>query len=123
MTWALVAIGGAVGTAVGLLLLREPSSTRMLTGTAVICALLGALSYYSRSPQFTALVEFGLLASAASMVAVGAPRQIWLSSHSILRSLITVSKRLAVYGAVALASALAGYLLMRIGFTVQFKLG
>jgi hypothetical protein len=56
------------------------------------------------------------------MVAVATAPPVWLSSDSILRSTIAVTKRLAVYCAVGTAFALAGYLAIRSGITLYVKL-
>ncbi|PRC42680.1 hypothetical protein C6A85_000000109250 [Mycobacterium sp. ITM-2017-0098] len=122
MTWVLVAVGGAAGTALGLVLVRKPSPRRLLGSTALICGTLGVLSAYPYVPMLTAPVTFGVLGSAASMIAVAAAPPVWLDPHAVLRSTLAVTKRLAVYCAVGLASALFGYLAVRAGTTLYVKL-
>ncbi len=122
VTWALVAVGGAVGSALGVLLLRKPSPRRLLLGTAVICGLLGVHSAYPYLPALSAPVTFGVLGSAASMLAISAAPPLFVDSQSILRSTVAVAKRLAVYCAVGVTCALAGYLAVRAGITLYVKL-
>lgn len=122
MTWLLVAIGGAAGTALSVLVLRKPSPRRLLLLTAAICGLLGAMSAYPYGPVLTAPITFGFLGSATSMAAVAMSPPVWLSGDSILRSTVAVTKRLAVYCAVGTTFALAGYLSIRAGTTLYIKL-
>lgn len=117
MTWLLVALGGAAGTALGLVFVRKP-----LAGTAVVCALLGAFGAQPRPEALTALVGFGLLGTAASMVAVSMARPMWLGGDAVLPSLWRVTRRLAVHCAVGATFALAGYLALRAGTTLYVKL-
>lgn len=122
LTWVLVAVGGAAGSAVGLLLLRRPSPRRLLMSTAVGCALMGAFGAHTHSAPLTALLSSGFLGSAMSLVALGAGPPIWLDSNAILRSAWEVTKRLAVYCAVGVTFALTGYLALRGGTTLYLKL-
>lgn len=122
VTFALVGVGGAVGAAIGVLVLRKPSPRRLLLSTAVVCGLLGVMSAYPYAPVLAAPLTFGLLGSAASMVAVGTAPPVWLDSQSILGSTLAVAKRLAVYCAVGVTCALCGYLAVRAGTTLYVKL-
>lgn len=87
-----------------------------------MCGTLGVLSAYPYVPKLTAPVTFGVLGSAASMIAVTTASPVWLDPRSILRSTLAVTKRLAVYCAVGLATALFGYLAVRAGTTLYVKL-
>ncbi len=122
VTYALVALGGAIGAALGVFILRKPSPRRLLLSTAMACGLLGVLSAYPYAPVLTAPVTFGVLGSAASMVAVATAPPLWLDSQSILRSTLAVIQRLALYCAVGLTFALFGYLAVRAGTTLYVKL-
>lgn len=121
-TWVLVAIGGAAGSALGVLLLRRPSPRRLLLGTAILCGLTGVHSAYPYLPALSAPLTFGILGTAVSMVAVAAAPPLWLDSRAVLRSGLAVTKRLAVYCAVGVTCALAGYLAVRAGITLYVKL-
>lgn len=105
-----------------LLLLRRPSPRRLLASTALVCGTLGVLSAYPYVPMLTGPLTFGVLASAASMVAVAAAPPVWLDPQSILRSTFAVTKRLAVYCAVGVTFAMFGYLAVRAGTTLYVKL-
>ncbi|WP_244880735.1 hypothetical protein [Mycolicibacterium gilvum] len=70
----------------------------------------------------TAPLTFGVLGSAASMIAVGTAPPVWLDRRSIRRSTLAVIKRLAIYCAVGVTSALFGYLAVRAGTTLYVKL-
>lgn len=120
MTWFLVALGGATGTALGALLARRPRW--QLVGTAVVCALLGAFGVQSHSASLTALVGVGVLGSAASMVAVSTAGPVWLGGDAILPAAMRVARRLLVFCAVGVTFALAGYLALRAGTTLYLKL-
>lgn len=122
LTLMFVAVGGALGSAFGVLLLRRPSPRRLLLSTASVCGLLGVFSAYPYAPALTAPVTFGVFGSAASIVLVGTAPPVWLDSQSILRSTLTVTKRLAVYCAVAVTFAMFGYLAVRAGTTLYVKL-
>ncbi|WP_460356835.1 hypothetical protein [Mycobacterium sp. ZZG] len=117
MTWVLVALGGAAGTALALVGRRRP-----LAVTAVVCALLGAFGVQERSEALTALVGFGVLGSAASMVMVSLARPLWLGGDAIAATAWRVTRRLAVHCAVGATFALAGYLALRAGTTLYVKL-
>lgn len=110
-----------MGSALGVLLLRKPSPRRLLLSTACVCGLLGALSAYPYAPVLTAPVTVGVLGSAASMVLVGTAPPLWLDPQSIMRSTLAVTKRLAVYCAVAVTFAMFGYLAVRAGTTLYLK--
>lgn len=122
LTWVLVAVGGAAGSALGLLMLRKPSPRRLLIGTASVCGLLGVFSAYPYWPAVAAPVTVGVLGSAASMVLISTAQPIFLDSQSILRTTLAVTKRLAVYCAVGATFALFGYLAVRAGTTLYVKL-
>lgn len=115
-------IGGAAGSALGVLLLRRPSPRRLLLGTAIVCGLMGVHSAYPYLPALSAPLTFGVLGTAVSMIAIGTAPPLWLDSQSILRSTLAVAKRLAVYCAVGVTFALAGYLAVRAGITLYVKL-
>lgn len=117
MTWLLVALGGAAGTALALAARRKP-----LAVTAMVCALLGAFGVEQRSEALTALVGFGVLGSAASMVAVGLAQPLWLGTDALAPTAWRVGRRLAVHCAVGTTFALAGYLALRAGTTLYVKL-
>ncbi|KWX60304.1 hypothetical protein [Mycobacterium sp. NAZ190054] len=117
MTWILVALGGAAGTALGLLFTRRP-----LAATAVVCASMGAFHTQSHSTALTALVGVGVLGSAASMVAVSLARPIWLGGDAVLRTAWRVVRGLAVHCTVGATFALFGYLALRAGITLERKL-
>ncbi|MDW5612037.1 hypothetical protein [Mycolicibacterium sp. D5.8-2] len=119
MTWVLVALGGAAGTALGTFVAQRQG--RRLAWTAVVCALMGAFAAQKHSASLTALVSFGVLGSAASMVALGVAPPIWLDRGAILPTALRVTKRLAVYCAVGVTCALAGYLALRAGVTAYYK--
>lgn len=121
-TWVLVMIGGAAGSALGVLLLRRPSPRRLLLGTAIVCGLMGVHSAYPYLPALSAPLTFGVLGTAVSMIAIVTAPPLWLDSQSILRSTLAVAKRLAVYCAVGVTFALAGYLAVRAGITLYVKL-
>ena len=122
VAWVLVAVGGAAGSALGMFLLRKPSPKRLITTTAIACGVLGgALRAYPSSMALTAFIGFGVLGSASSMVIAAMPVQQWLSSGSILRSALTVVTRLAVYCILGVSFAVAGYIAMSIGHTVEVK--
>lgn len=120
--WVLVALGGAVGSTLGLLLVRRPSRQRLLVGTAVTCGLLGVRSAYPFWPALTDPLTFGVLGSAASMLLFSTAPPLFLDSQSIWRTTRDVTKRLAVYCAVGVTFALAGYLAVRAGITLYVKL-
>ena len=121
MTWILVGVGGAVGSALGLALLRRPTPRRLLISTAVICALMGAVAT-QRWSSLAASLSFGVLGSAASMVALGAAPPVWLDRSAIVPTVWAVIKRLSVYCAVGVTFALSGYLAVRAGATLYLKL-
>lgn len=121
LTWVLVGVGGAAGTVLGLTVMRKPSPRRLLVSTALVCGTLGVFSAYPYVPMLTAPVTVGVLGSAASMVAVATAPPVWLDPQSIWRSTLAVTKRLAIYCAVGLASALFGYLAVRSGTTLYVK--
>ena len=122
VTWLLVAVGGAAGSALGVLLLRRPSRMRLLVTTAGVCGLMGAFGAQPHSAHLTALLGYGVLGSAASMVAIGTPAPTWLGGNAPLRSALAVTKRLAMYCAVGVTFALVGYLAVRAGATLYMKL-
>lgn len=119
MTWVLVALGGAAGTALGVFVAQRQG--RRLAWTAAVCALMGAFGAQKHSAPLTALVSFGVLGSAASMVALGVAPPVWLDRGAILPTALRVTKRLAVYCAVGVTCALAGYLALRAGVTAYYK--
>lgn len=120
--WVLVAVGGAAGSALGLLILRKPSRRRPLVGIAVVCGLLGVRSAYPYWPALTAPLTFGVLGSAASMILVSTAPPLFVDSRSIVSTTLAVTKRLAVYCSVGVTFALAGYLAVRAGITLYVKL-
>ena len=122
VTWLLVAVGGAAGSALGVLLLRRPSRMRLLVTTAGVCGLMGAFGAQPHSAHLTALLGYGVLGSAASMVAIGTSGPTWLGGNAPLRSTLAVTKTLAVYCAVGVTFALVGYLAVRGGTTLYLKL-
>lgn len=122
VTWVLVGLGGAAGSALGLFLLRRPTPRRLLLGVALVCGLLGIFSAYPYWPALTAPFTFGLLGSAASMIAVSTAPPLWPDTQSIPRTVIAVGKRLTVYCAVGVTFALFGYLAVRGGTTLYVKL-
>ncbi|MDA2895453.1 hypothetical protein PDG61_31415 [Mycolicibacterium sp. BiH015] len=122
VTWLLVAVCGAAGSALGWLLLRKPSPRRLLIGTASVCGLFGVFSAYPYWPALTAPFSVGVLGSAASMVFISTTQPLFLDTQSILRSTFAVAKRLAVYCAVGVTFALFGYLAVRGGTTLYVKL-
>lgn len=101
--------------------MRCPSPLRLLTGLAVICGGLGALRAQTGSAALTALLDFGVLGSAASMVAVATAPPTWLSSEDVIGSVLAVARRLAMYCVVAVTFALAGYLAIHSGTTLYKK--
>lgn len=121
MNWVMVAIGGALGSGFALLVLRRPSRRRLLLSTAGICGVLGVFSAYPYVPVVTAPITVGFLGSASSMILVAAAPPVWLGTDSILRSGLAVGRRLAVYCAVGVTFALAGYLTVRAGTTFYVK--
>lgn len=122
LTWVLVAVGGAVGTAVGLLVLRRPSPARLTMSTAAVCGAAGALSTLVHSAALTAMLGFGVLGSAASMVAVGTAGSGWLSRDSVAASMVIATRKIVLYCAMAVSFALLGYLAVRGGYTLYRKL-
>ena len=122
MTWLLVAIGGALGSTVGALLMRRPSATRLTVATATVCLLLGALSSQLLSVRVSALLSYGVLGSAASMTVAGLASPTWVSADTPARSTLAVARRLAVYCVVGVTFALLGYLAALGGVTLYKKL-
>ena len=122
MTWVLVAVGGAVGSTIGALLLRRPSSARLVTATAVVCGLAGMLSTQRVSPNAAAVLEHGVLGSAASMVAFALASPMWVGGDVPVRSTVSAGKKVAMYCAVGVTFALLGYLAVRGGATLYRKL-
>ncbi|AFM16124.1 hypothetical protein Mycch_1322 [Mycolicibacterium chubuense NBB4] len=123
LMWVLVAVGGAAGSALGLLLMRRPSTTRLMTATAAVCGLMGAFSVQLHSPELTAVLKYGVLGTAASMLAVGVTSRTWIGGDAPLRSALAVARNLAVYCVVAVTCTLLGYLALRSGFTLYKKFG
>ncbi|MCG7592771.1 hypothetical protein [Mycobacterium sp. PSTR-4-N] len=123
MTWVLVALGGAIGSTIGALLLRRPSSTRLVTATAVVCGLAGMLSTQRVSPGVTAVLGYGVLGSAASMVAFTLASPMWVGGDAPVRSTVSAGKKVGVYCAVGVTFALLGYLAVRGGATLYRKIG
>ncbi|WP_349269592.1 hypothetical protein MPNTM1_05500 [Mycolicibacterium parafortuitum] len=121
LTWVLVAIGGAMGSVFALLVLQRPTRRRLLLSTAGICALAGAFSAYPYLPAFTAPATFGFLGTASSMLLVAAAPPVWVGTGSVLQSAVAVTRRVAVYCAVGVTFALAGYLSVRAGTTLYVK--
>lgn len=122
VTWLLVAIGGAAGSTLGLLLLRQPSQARLLAATAVACGSLGAvLRAYPNFTALAALLGFGVLGSASSMLTVAIPPQAWLAGSSPWRSSLEVVKRLAIYCVLGVTFAVVGYIAVSVGHTVDVK--
>lgn len=78
-------------------------------------------SAYPYVPVVTAPITVGFLGSASSMLLVAAAPPVWLGTDSILRSGLAVARRLAVYCAVGVTFALAGYLAVRAGTTFYVK--
>lgn len=122
MTWVLVALGGAVGSTIGALLLRRPSSARLVTATAVVCGLAGMLSTQRVSPSVTAVLGYGVLGSAASMVAFALAAPMWVGGDVPVRSTVSAGKKVGMYCAVGVTFALLGYLAVRGGATLYRKL-
>ncbi|KRE33781.1 hypothetical protein ASG82_22240 [Mycobacterium sp. Soil538] len=122
MTWVLVAVGGAVGSTVGALLMRRPTGTRLLLATAAVCGLMGMLSAQLLSAKVTAVLGYGVLGSAASMVTMAVASPMWVGGDAPVRSTVAVTKRLAVYCVVGVTFALLGYLAVRGGETLYKKL-
>ena len=122
MTWLLVALGGAAGSAIGALLMRRPTGTRLLIAAAAICGLMGMLSAQVLSPKVTAVLAYGVLGSAASMVTMAVASPMWVGADAPVRSTVAVTKRLAVYCVVGVTFALLGYLAVRGGATLYRKL-
>lgn len=83
---------------------------------------MGVHSAYPYLPALSAPLTFGVLGTAVSMIAIGTAPPLWLDSQAILRSGMAVTKRLAVYCAVGVTFALAGYLVVRGGITLYVKL-
>ncbi|ORB30696.1 hypothetical protein BST38_10060 [Mycolicibacterium parafortuitum] len=121
MTWVLVAMGGVMGSVFALLMLQRPTQRRLLLSTAGICGLFGVFSAYPYLPTFTTPVTFGFLGTASSMVLVASAPPAWFGTKSILQSAVAVTRRLAVYCAVGVTFALAGYLSVRAGTTFYVK--
>ncbi|RZT18933.1 hypothetical protein EV589_3195 [Mycobacterium sp. BK558] len=122
MTWILVAVGGAAGSAIGALLMRRPTGTRLLLATAALCGFMGMLSGQLLSLKVTALFVHGVLGSAASMVTMAVTSPMWVGGEAPVRSTVAVTKRLAVYCVVGVTFALLGYLAVRGGVTLYKKL-
>ncbi|KGI67302.1 hypothetical protein MJO55_07270 [Mycolicibacterium rufum] len=122
MTWVLVAVGGAAGSAVGALLMRRPTGTRLLLATSVVCGLTGMLSAQLLSPKLTAVFGYGVLGSAASMVTMAVVSPMWVGGDAPVRSTVAVTKKLAVHCVVGVTFALLGYLAVRGGATLYKKL-
>jgi hypothetical protein len=122
LIWFVVAVGGAAGSALGLVLMRRPSKSRLMAATAGVCGLLGAFSAGLHSPLLTVGVRYGLLGSAASMLVVSITSLTWIGADAPLRSALAVTRNLAVYCAVGVTFALLGYLTYRSGYTLYRKL-
>lgn len=122
MTWLLVALGGAAGSAIGALLMRRPTGTRLLLAAATVCGLMGMLTGQLLSPKVTAVLAYGVLGSAASMVTMAVASPMWVGGDAPVRSTVAVTKRLAVYCVVGVTFALLGYLAVRGGATLYKKL-
>ncbi|MBX7450621.1 hypothetical protein GR927_21775 [Mycolicibacterium sp. 3033] len=123
MTWVLVALGGVIGSTVGALLLRRPSSARLVTATAAVCGLAGMLSTQRLSPGTTAVLGYGVLGSAASMVAFALASPMWVGGDVPVRSTVSAAKKVGMYCAVGVTFALLGYLAVRGGATLYRKIG
>ncbi|TRW80540.1 hypothetical protein FK535_19220 [Mycolicibacterium sp. 018/SC-01/001] len=122
MTWVFVALGGALGSAVGALLLRRPTSARLVTATAIVCSLAGMLSAQPISSKLMAVGGYGFLGSAASMVAFALASPMWVGGDAPVRSTFSAGRRVAMYCAVGVTFALLGYLCVRGGATLYRKL-
>jgi hypothetical protein len=122
VTWLLVAVGGALGSTVGALLMRRPTGTRIMVAVATVCFLSGAVSTQLLSVRLSALLSYGVLSSAASMVVAGLASPIWIGGDAPVRSTVAVAKRLAVYCVVGVTFALLGYLAVLGGTTLYKKL-
>ena len=90
--------------------------------TASLCGLMGAFSAQPHSVHWTALLGYGVLGSAASMVALGTSAPTWLGGNAPVGSARAVAKKLAVYCVVGVTFALVGYLAVRAGATLYRKL-
>lgn len=122
MTWILVAVGGAAGSAFGALLMRRPTGTRLLLATAAVCGLTGMLSAQVVSPRVTAMLVYGVLGSAASMVTMAVVSPMWVGGDAPVRSTVAAARKLAVHCVVGVTFALLGYLAVRGGATLYRKL-
>ena len=122
MTWVLVALGGAVGSTIGALLLRRPSSARLVTATAVVCGLAGMMSAQHVSSRVTSVLGYGVLGSAASMVAFALAAPMWVGGDVPVRSTVSAARKVGMYCAVGVTFALLGYLSVRGGTTLYRKL-
>lgn len=121
-SWLLVAGGGAIGSALGVFVLRHPSPKRLLAVTAIACGVLGAmLQAYPHASALTALLGFGVLGSASSMVSVALSPHAWLGGSLFVPSVWVVVKRLAIYGVLAVTFAMVGYIAVSAGHTVDVK--
>lgn len=118
----MVAVGGAVGSTVGALLLRRPSSARLVAATAGLCGLAGMLSAQPVSSWVTAMLSYGVLGSAASMVAFALASPMWVGGDVPVRSTVSAAKKVGMYCAVGVTFALLGYLAVRGGATLYHKL-
>lgn len=118
----LVAVGGAVGSALGVMVLRKPSPKRVLAIAAVACCTLGAaLRAYPDSAVLSALLGFGVFGSASSMVVAAFPSQERLSGETPSSTLLTSAKWLAIYCVLGVAFATVGYMLASVGYAVDVK--
>lgn len=123
MTWVLVVLGGAIGSTIGALLLRRPSSTQLVTATAVVFGLAGMMSTQRVSPIVMAVLGYGVLGSAASMVAFALASPMWVGGDVPVRSTVSAGKKVGMYCAVGVTFALLGYLAVRGGATLYRKIG
>ncbi len=121
MTWVLVALGGAAGSAVGALLMRRPTGTRLLLATATVCGVMGMLGTQLLSPKVSAVLIYGVLGSAASMVTMAVASPMWVGGDAPVRSTVAVTKKLVVHCVVGVTFALLGYLAVRGGATLYKK--
>jgi hypothetical protein len=121
---AYVALGGALGSALAVIVCHSaPSRPRVLALNAVVCLLMGAFAAAApRSAALTALLGYGVLSNAGPLTSVLLPLPVIREPRDMWRLARRASFGLATNGLVSAAFAMTGYLAVRFGVTLYQKL-